>query len=68
MNDLPFIIWKMTQGWDEEENIALMAFPESSLLSHPAKVAHLWKSTGKSEAGLQIRELLTAAGYRHHEN
>ena len=64
INDLLFVIWKMTQGWDEEKVAADKSYsaPESGMGMH-----RLGKSYGKQEAGQQIRELLTAAGYKHKE-
>lgn len=63
MNDLLFIIWKMTQGWDEEKEL-LTHQPWEETLTNNRRWA---KTVGKSEAGQQIRELLTAAGYKHVE-
>ena len=68
MNDLLFVIWKMTQGWDEGEKVAIEGFMGSPGL-HGGILAELEvaKSFGKTEAGQEIRELLTAAGYKHKE-
>jgi hypothetical protein len=67
MNDLLFIIWKMTQGWDEEEAVGRAAYVNGPELEDCLDAIRYAKIVGRVEAGQQIRELLTAAGYQHKE-
>jgi len=68
MNDLLFVIWKMTQGWDCQTKTTIVGGMQEDNL-HDGRIIRdkISYQLGMSAAGQQIRELLTAAGYRHKE-